>query len=307
MNNSTENGFKMTVKEIKEFCVPEVDKKFVAFGAYTVINKVLNTGQFSPVYISGDPGNGKTLSVAQACAMNKKVMIPVNITNETAEEDLIGNYVLIDGDMKWQDGPAITAMKQGAVLLLDEIDQATSKILCLQTILQSYNYFIKKTQEFVQAKPGFMIVATANTKGDGENSDRFIGANLLHEAFLDRFPIIIEQDYPTPEIEQKILMEHTKDQRFAKRLIKWAGAQRLTVKEGMTSTPITTRRLVQICNNHNIFGNEKDSIRYAINRFPAVDRDNLLELYDSCVPDDEIKEEDKPQPKAQENSEWIPF
>lgn len=284
--------------------VPAKDPNYVAWGCFKTVRKALSSKMFLPIYITGDSGNGKTLGVEQACAAEKRPLIAVNVTNETAEEDLIGNFSLTDGNMSWNDGPAIRAMKQGAVLLLDEIDQATSKILCLQTILQNYEYHIKKTGETVRAAPGFTVVATANTKGNGESADRFIGANILNEAFLERFAVIIEQEYPTEAVEKKILAKHNEDEKVISRLVTWANGVRSSFNAGAISSPITTRRLVQICKNISVFGDEVDALTFAVNRFSANERDNLVSLYKALMVDAPVAE---PEEVKVEGPTWIPF
>ena len=286
--------------------VPSKDPNYVSWGCYKIVRKALSSKMFLPIYITGDSGNGKTLGVEQACHAEKRPLIAVNVTNETAEEDLIGNFSLSNGNMTWNDGPAIRAMKQGAVLLLDEIDQATSKILCLQTILQNYEYHIKKTGETVRAAPGFTVVATANTKGNGESADRFIGANILNEAFLERFAVIVEQEYPTEAIEKKILSKHNSDEKIISRLVTWANGVRASFNAGAISSPITTRRLVQICKNMAVFGDEVDAVTYAVNRFSAQERDNLVSLYKALMVDAPAAPEPAEEVVA-EGPTWIPF
>lgn len=259
--------------------IPDVDPEYIPFGCYSTIRKVISSNIFAPVYITGDSGNGKTLSVSQACAKEKREAVIINITNETSEEDLIGGYFLESGDMKWRDGPVIVAMRRGAVLVLDEVDQARPSIMALQTIAQGSPYFIKKTNELVRPAPGFCLIATANTKGDGARMDRFVGAQMLNEAFLERFNIIFEQEYPTEAIERRILGNHTTDTNLIIKLTRFAKITRTAMNAGSIDSCIATRRLVQICKNIEILGNEKVGLTMALNRFDTETRDAFLELY----------------------------
>ena len=186
--------------------VPQKDKSFVSFGNYPDLKSIVKSNMFYPVFITGLSGNGKTFGVTQACAENRKEMIRVNITIETDEDDLLGGYRLKDGQTVWQNGPVIEAMERGALLLLDEVDLASNKIMCLQPILEGSGVYVKKINKFVKPKNGFNVVATANTKGQGSDDGKFIGTNVLNEAFLERFPITFEQKYPTAKIEEKILV-----------------------------------------------------------------------------------------------------
>lgn len=247
--------------------VPLVDPTYVPWGAYDALSTVFSKNVFLPVLITGDTGNGKTMAVEQAAANTSRKLVIFNTTVETTEEDLVGHYVLTNGDTVWQDGPAIVAMKEGAILCLDEIDQATTRIMCLQTILQGKPYFNKKTNEIVRPKNGFTVVATANTKGRGDSSDRFIGAQVMNEAFLERFPVTVEQFYPSPAVEKKILLKHLKNKELINFLVEWAKQTRSAFSEGIFENCITTRRLVQVCQNYSVFGDIKIAIEYAINRF----------------------------------------
>ena len=185
---------------------PNKDKNFVSFGNYPDVKNIIKSNRFYPVFITGLSGNGKTMSVTQACADLKRELIRVNITIETDEDDLLGGFRLKDGQTVWSNGPIIEAMERGAVLLLDEIDLASNKIMCLQPILEGSGVFVKKINKFVKPKDGFTVIATANTKGQGSEDGKFIGTNVLNEAFLERFPITFEQSYPTAKIEKKILI-----------------------------------------------------------------------------------------------------
>ena len=259
--------------------IPEKDASYVQFGNYSSLRKVIQSNSFYPVFITGLSGNGKTMSVEQACAATKRELIRVNITIETDEDDLIGGFRLVDGDTVWHNGPVIEALERGAVLLLDEIDLASNKILCLQSVLEGKGVFLKKIGKYVTPKEGFNVIATANTKGKGSDDGRFIGTNILNEAFLERFPITFEQDYPTASVEEKILRNMGCDTIFAENLVKWAGVIRKTFFDGGVDEVITTRRLVHIAQAMEIFGDRYESITMCVNRFDDDTKQSFLDLY----------------------------
>ena len=259
--------------------IPEKDDSYVQFGNYASVRKVVASNKFYPIFITGLSGNGKTLSVEQACAAAKRELIRVNITIETDEDDLIGGFRLIDGDTVWHNGPVIDALERGAVLLLDEIDLASNKILCLQSVLEGKGVFLKKIGKYVKPANGFNVIATANTKGKGSDDGRFVGTNILNEAFLERFPVTFEQEYPTAAIETKILINNGCDQEFADMLIKWAGVIRKTFFDGGVDEVITTRRLVHIVQAYRIFGDRLDAITKCVNRFDDDTKQSFLDLY----------------------------
>ena len=259
--------------------VPEKDGSFVQFGNYSSLKKILQSKIFYPAFITGLSGNGKTLSVEQACSALNRELIRVNITIETDEDDLIGGFRLVDGSTVWHNGPVIEALERGAVLLLDEIDLASNKILCLQSILEGKGVFLKKIGRFVKPAPGFTIIATANTKGKGSDDGRVIGTNVLNEAFLERFPITFEQDYPSASVETKILLNQGCDQEFAENLVKWAGVIRKTFYDGGVDEVITTRRLVHIVQAFRIFNDRLVAITNCVNRFDDDTKQSFLDLY----------------------------
>ena len=259
--------------------IPEKDDSYVQFGNYASVRKVVASNKFYPIFITGLSGNGKTLSVEQACAAAKRELIRVNITIETDEDDLIGGFRLIDGDTVWHNGPVIDALERGAVLLLDEIDLASNKILCLQSVLEGKGVFLKKIGKYVKPANGFNVIATANTKGKGSDDGRFVGTNILNEAFLERFPVTFEQEYPTAAIETKILINNGCDQEFADMLIKWAGVIRKTFFDGGVDEVITTRRLVHIVQAYQIFGDRLTAITNCVNRFDDDTKQSFLDLY----------------------------
>ena len=275
--------------------IPEKDDSYVPFGNFNSVRKVISSRKFYPIFITGLSGNGKTMSVEQACAAAKRELIRVNITIETDEDDLIGGFRLVDGDTVWHNGPVLEALERGAVLLLDEIDLASNKILCLQSVLEGKGVFLKKIGKYVNPSNGFTVIATANTKGKGSEDGRFVGTNILNEAFLERFPVTFEQDYPSATIETKILLNAGCDQEFADNLVKWAGIIRKTFFDGGVDEVITTRRLVHIVQAFDIFGNRLDAITKCVNRFDDDTKQSFLDLYTKvdAGEESEYTEEDK--------------
>ena len=291
--------------------VPKKDPVFVSFGNYPDVKNIIKSGQFYPVFITGLSGNGKTMGVTQACAELKKELIRVNITIETDEDDLLGGYRLKDGQTVWQNGPVIEAMERGAVLLLDEIDLASNKIMCLQPILEGSGVFVKKINKFVKPKDGFTVIATANTKGQGSEDGKFIGTNVLNEAFLERFPITFEQSYPTAKIEKKILTNTLKaagktDDKFVDKLTTWADVIRKTYFDGGVDEIISTRRLVHITQAFAIFDNKMKAIQMCTNRFDDDTKNSFVELYtkvDAGANAESIMEDQKKASLAEQMSD----
>ena len=267
-----------------EEITPNNEVTFVPWGHYKDIKSVVKSKIFYPTFITGLSGNGKTLNVLQACSELKRECIRVNVTIETDEDDLLGGFRLVNGETAWHDGPVVDAMKRGAVLLLDEIDLASNKIMCLQPILEGKGVFLKKINEYIEPAKGFNIIATANTKGKGSDDGRFIGTNVLNEAFLERFPITFEQSYPTVKIEQNIVLKvfeslGIKDKEFAENLVKWADVIRKTFYDGGIDEIISTRRLVHIANAYAIFNNKMKAIQVCTNRFDEDTKNSFLDLY----------------------------
>ena len=275
--------------------IPEKDDSYVPFGNFNSVRKVISSRKFYPTFITGLSGNGKTMSVEQACAAAKRELIRVNITIETDEDDLIGGFRLVNGDTVWHNGPVVEALERGAVLLLDEIDLASNKILCLQSVLEGKGVFLKKIGKYVRPSSGFNVIATANTKGKGSEDVRFVGTNILNEAFLERFPVTFEQEYPTSTIETKILLNAGCEKEFTDNLIKWAGIIRKTFFDGGVDEVITTRRLVHIVQAYDIFGNRLDAITKCVNRFDDDTKQSFLDLYTKvdAGEDSEYTEEEK--------------
>ena len=270
---------------VEQDIVPTKDSTFVPFGNFKDVKKIIQSRIFYPTFITGLSGNGKTFSVEQACAQLGRELIRVNITIETDEDDLIGGFRLVNGETVWHNGPVIEALERGAILLLDEIDLASNKILCLQSVLEGSGVFLKKIGKFVRPRAGFNIIATANTKGKGSDDGRFIGTNVLNEAFLERFPVTFEQEYPTVANEIKILNGVSQqigvtDADFCKRLVDWADIIRKTFYDGGIEDLISTRRLVHIVRAFSIFNDKAKAIQVCINRFDDETKQSFLELYD---------------------------
>lgn len=268
-----------------EIFVPELDKYFVKWGHFSDVKAIIASGAFYPVYITGLSGNGKTIMVEQGCAQAKREYIRVQITPETDEDDLIGGFRLVNGETVFAEGPVIKAMKQGAILLIDELDRGSNKIMCLQGVLEGKPVLIKKTGEVVKPANGFNVIATANTKGKGSDDGRFIAANIIDEAFLERFTITMEQPYPSSSVERKIVIKHMEkfgkaDSDFADTLTTWSETIRKTFLDGGIDDLISTRRLCHIVQTFSIFEDRKKSIELCVNRFDEDTKEAFLDLYE---------------------------
>ena len=222
--------------------------------------------------------------IEQTCAQLKRELFRVNITIETDEDDLMGGHTLQNGNIIFREGPVIKAMRKGAVLLLDEVDLGSNKLMCLQSVLEGKGYLIKKTGEWVTPTPGFTIVATANTKGQGSEDGKFIGTQIMNEAMLERFAITMQQEYPPVTTERNILKKEMAltgpvDEDFCKKLVDWADIIRKTYYEGAIDDVITTRRLVHIVNAFRMFDDKLKSITMCISRFDEETRNAVLDLY----------------------------
>jgi len=278
------------IPAIEQNLVPDKDPNFVPFGNFADVKKIISSKMFYPTFITGLSGNGKTVSVEQACSTLNRELIRVNITIETDEDDLIGGFRLINGATVWHDGPVIQALNRGAILLLDEVDLASNKILCLQSILEGKGVFLKKIGKYVEPKKGFNIIATANTKGKGSDDGRFIGTNVLNEAFLERFALTFEQEYPTVATETKILQKAAGnlgvlDEEFCVNLANWADIIRRTFKDGGIDEVISTRRLVHITRAFAIWQDRMKAIKVCVNRFDEETKQSFIELYDKIDAD----------------------
>ncbi len=274
----------VSVMDQQDSYVPEKFEGYVPWGNFNTVKDVVKSGIFYPMFITGLSGNGKTLMVKEVCAKLKREYVRANITVETDEDDLIGGFRLLNGETVWHDGPVVTAMKRGAVLLLDEIDLASNKIMALQPVLEGSSIYLKKIGKWVHPAEGFNIIATANTKGQGSDDGRFIGTNVLNEAFLERFPVTIEQSYPTVSMEKKILNNELgkhglEDGTFSENLVKWADVIRKTFYEGGTDEIISTRRLVHIVGAFSIFKDKVKAIELTVNRFDLETKESFIDLY----------------------------
>jgi len=273
----------------RETLVPSKFAGYVPWGHFKNIVKIIKSRQFYPIFVTGLSGNGKTLMVEQVCAKLKRECYRVNITRQTDEDDLLGGFRLINGNTVWQDGPVVSAMKAGGVLLLDEVDLASANIMCLQPVLEGKGVFLKKIGQWIVPSEGFTVFATANTKGKGSDDGRFVGTGVMNEAFLDRFPITMEQPYATRSTERKILTKAgCDDSDFADNLTKWAEIIRKTFYEGGIDEVVSTRRLVNIIEAFNIFGDKRQALNLCMSRFDDLTQKSLVDLYekvDADIPD----------------------
>ena len=278
------------VPAVEQDLVPQKDPNFIPFGNFSDVKRIISSNMFYPTFVTGLSGNGKTLSVEQACAQLGRELIRVNITIETDEDDLVGGFRLVDGATVWHNGPVVEALERGAILLLDEVDLASNKILCLQSILEGKGVFLKKIGRMVRPKIGFNVIATANTKGKGSDDGRFIGTNVLNEAFLERFALTFEQEYPTPKTEQRILEKVAAnlgvlDEKFCENLAQWSDIIRRTFKDGGIDEIISTRRLVHIIRAFAIWNDRMKAIKVCVNRFDDETKQSFIDLYDKIDAD----------------------
>ena len=264
--------------------VPNVYKNYVPFGNFDDVLAIVQSERFFPVFVTGQSGNGKTMSIEQACAKAKRKFVVVSMTPETDEGDLLGNYVLINGQMEWRDGPVTTAARQGSVLCIDEIDYGANNLSSLQRVFEGKPFLLKKKGELITPAPGFTVFATANTKGKGSDDGRYMFTNVLNEAFLERFVNTIEQDWPPLTIEKKILKKELAtvgklDDDFAEKLVTWADVIRKTFADGGCDEVISTRRLVHIISTYGVFSNKMKAIELCLNRFDTDTKLSFMDLY----------------------------
>lgn len=278
--------------------VPKVYKNYVPFGNFNDVLAVIKSEEFFPVFITGQSGNGKTMSIEQACAKAKRKFVCVSMTPQTDESDLLGNYVLIDGNMEWRDGPVTTAARQGAVLCIDEVDYGAENLSVLQRVLEGKPFLLKKKGEMIYPAKGFTVFATANTKGKGSDDGRYMYTNVLNEAFLERFPNTLEQDWPPASIERKIIKKelnskNIEEDEFAEKLVQWAEVIRKTFDDGGCDEVISTRRLVHIVQTYAIYQDKLKSITKCLNRFDADTKASFIDLYTKV--DADVNQKDQPQ------------
>lgn len=297
-----------------ESLVPQIYKNYVPFGHFDDLVSILGSEMFYPIFITGHSGNGKTMSVEQACAKLGRKFVLISMTPETDESDLLGNYVLINGQMVWRDGPVTVAARQGAVLCIDEIDYGAQNLASLQRVLEGKPFLLKKKNEVVTPAKGFTIVATANTKGKGSEDGRYMFTNVLNEAFLERFLNTYEQDWPDNKVEKKIINKElnslgVKDEDFATKLVDWADIIRKTFDEGGVDEVISTRRLTHITKTYGVFKDRLKAIELCLNRFDDITKTTMLDLYTKVDPSINPVEETPEQEVAvsREEGEEIPF
>jgi MoxR-like ATPase len=282
---TTKNRITSVITDLElEDIVPQVYKNYVPFGHFDDLLSIIGSNQFYPIFITGHSGNGKTMSVEQACAKLKRKFVCVSMTPETDEGDLFGNFVLINGQMEWRDGPVTVAARQGAVLCIDEIDYGSQNLSSLQRVLEGKPFLLKKKNELIKPASGFTVVATANTKGKGSDDGRYMFTNILNEAFLERFLNTYEQEWPTAKIEQKILKKELTslgrpDDEFAEKLVTWADVIRKTFEQGGCDEVISTRRLVHIAKTYSVFGDKMKAITLCLNRFDDDTKISFTDLY----------------------------
>ena len=296
-----------------EKMVPEKFEGFVSWGYFKEIKSIIRSKMFYPIFVTGLSGNGKTLNVQEACAELNRECVRVNVTIETDEDDLIGGFRLVDGETKFNLGPVAIAMERGAVLLLDEVDLASNKIMCLQPVLEGNGIYIKKINRYIKPAKGFTVIATANTKGRGSDDGKFIGTNILNEAFLERFPITMEQPYPALSIEKKIVLGSMEkygkvDEEFATRLVTWAEVIRKSFYEGAVDELISTRRLDHIVKAFAIFKDRMKAIELCVNRFDEDTKASFMDLYSKVDAGVETGSEDtESSEEKSEEDEFKPF
>jgi len=264
--------------------VPSKDQYFIRWGNFKDVEMIVKSREFYPTFITGLSGNGKTVMVEQACARANREYIRVQITPETDEDDLIGGFRLIEGETVFQKGPVIKAMERGAVLLIDEIDRGSNKIMCLQGVLEGKPVMIKKTGEMVNPAAGFNVISTANTKGQGSEDGRFVAATIIDEAFLERFIVTMEQPYPGVGTERRIIKKHMEkfgcdDDNFTEMLVSWADTIRKTYEDGGVDEQISTRRLCHIVQTYSIFKDRKKAVELCVNRFDEDTKEAFIDLY----------------------------
>ena len=300
--------------------IPQSDPQYVSWGHFKDIKTIISSKIFYPVFVTGLSGNGKTSMIHEVCAKLKRDLVRVNITIETDEDDLLGGFRLVDGETVWQDGPIINAMRRGSIALVDEIDLASHKIMCLQPVLEGKPIYLKKINEVVYPEPGFNVIATANTKGKGSDDGRFIGTNILNDAFLDRFSATFYQEYPSTKMETKILKKQfakyeIDEDEFVDKLVKWADVIRRSFKEGAVDDIVTTRRLIDVTKSYSIFNDKMKAVAMCLERFDDETKESFTDLYtkiDAGVSLEDLNQSDEVQEEEdvimQENTDDnVPF
>jgi MoxR-like ATPase len=295
--NKSGNRIQNVITDLEtENLVPNIYSNYVSFGHFDDLLSIISSNKFYPIFITGHSGNGKTMSVEQACAKLGRKFICVSMTPETDESDLLGNFILINGQMEWRDGPVTVAARQGAVLCIDEIDYGAQNLATLQRVLEGKPFLLKKKNEMVHPAEGFTVIATANTKGKGSEDGRYMFTNVLNEAFLERFLNTYEQEWPPVNIEKKILKKELKsngreDDDFADKLVMWADVIRKSFTEDAVDEVISTRRLVHIAKTYGVFGNRQKAIELCLNRFDSDTKFSFLDLYRKIDAGEEVVSE----------------
>ena len=310
-----ETVFSQKLSDTVVSLIPKKDPQYVTWGHFKDIKTILERKIFYPIFVTGLSGNGKTSMVHEVCAKLKRDLVRINITVETDEDDLLGGFRLVNGETVWQDGPLVVAMKTGAVALIDEVDLASHKIMCLQPVMEGQPIYLKKINQVVYPAEGFNIVATANTKGKGSEDGRFMGTNILNEAFLDRFAATFYQEYPSVPQETKILKKQLAtheiiDDDFVNNLVKWADVIRKSFNEGAVDEIITTRRLIDITTSYAIFGDKMKSVVLCLNRFDDETRESFTDFYtkvDAGVSMEDLMKSEEVEIEEIENDEEVPF
>jgi len=286
----------------RQSLVPAKFDGYVKWGHYADIKTWIKSGRYTSLFVTGLSGNGKTLMVEQVCADLKRECFRVNLTCQTDEDDLLGGFRLLNGSTVWMDGPVTLAMKAGAVLLLDEVDLASNKVMCLQSVLEGKGVFLKKIGQWVTPAKGFAVVGTANTKGRGDDTGKFSGTGILNEAFLERFKYTYEQPYATKGVEKKILIKSgCTDADFADNLTKWSEIIRKTYLEGAIDDVVSTRRLVNIVEAFNVFNDKKKALKLSLARFDEDTQETFLNLYDKVDADTDFNADESSADKAEGN------
>lgn len=296
----------------RDSLIPKVSSVYVPWGNYKDIEALINTKNFMTIYITGMSGNGKTTMIEQICANNNRECFRVNIIGTTDEDDLFGGLRLVNGDTVWQDGPVVDAMRRGAILLLDEVDLGSDKLLCLQPVLEGKGVYIKKKNEWVTPADGFAVIATANTKGKGSDDGRFVGTNILNEAFLDRFDYTYEQEYAPKSTEKRILSRMMKkynlsDDAFIENLTVWAEMLRKSYKDGAVTEVVSTRRLLNIVKAYSVFKNKSKAIEMSLARFDNETKDAFISLYKKIDAPEVIPSDSVKQPENSVDNVEVPF
>lgn len=310
-NNSINYALAASTQGERTSIIPDVNPEYVPWGHYEDITTIIKSKIFAPIFVTGLSGNGKTTMIEQVCAKLKRECFRVNITADTDEDELLGSWRLINGNMEWQDGPVILAMKRGAILLLDEIDLGTEKCMCLQPVLEGKGVYLKKIAQLVTPATGFNVVATANTKGKGSDDGRFVGTRVMNEAALDRYDYTFEQEYASKSTEKKILLKAMKkfgavDEHFADCLVKWTEVIRKTFADGGLDEIISTRRAINICKAFAMFGNKQKAIALSLARFDKDTQSAFLSLY-SKIDGTDVPADTKQEVSAQKTDSEVPF